>query len=116
MWGAGRKENAMIQGKTRFCAGVLVVLALVTAGCMTAEKRSAGRVIDDATITAQVKTKLATDERVKAYQVDVDTHSGVVTLTGTVDTQLARTAATQIAGSVSGVQSVNNLLSVKSTG
>ena len=42
----------------------------------------------DAGITTAVKTKLAADDTVKAYQVDVDTNNHVVTLKGDVDTSL----------------------------
>ena len=40
----------------------------------------------DAGITTAVKTKLAADDTVKAYQVDVDTSNKVVTLRGDVET------------------------------
>jgi osmotically-inducible protein OsmY len=36
----------------------------------------------DTGITTAVKTKLAADETVKAYQVNVDTHDHIVTLSG----------------------------------
>jgi osmotically-inducible protein OsmY len=91
----------------------IAMMALVLAGCMSAHHRSTGQVIDDATITATVKTKLAADTRVKAYQIDVDTHAGVVTLSGNVDDATARAAAIEIARTVDGVQSVNDNLSVK---
>ncbi len=40
----------------------------------------------DAGITTAVKSKLAADDMVKAYQVDVDTSNKVVTLSGDVET------------------------------
>ena len=39
----------------------------------------------DAGITTNVKTKMAADDTVKAYQIDVDTRNGVVTLSGAVE-------------------------------
>lgn len=68
---------------------------------------------DDATITAKVKTDLATDKDLSAVQIDVDTKDGVVTLTGPAPSADARERATEIAKNVKGVSSVNNQLTVK---
>ena len=51
----------------------------------------------DAGITTNVKTKLAADDTVKAYQVDVDTQNRVVTLSGNVETTAAKDRALVIA-------------------
>lgn len=60
----------------------------------------------DAGITTAVKTKLAADNDVKAYQIDVDTNNKVVTLSGTVDTPTAKTRAVEIAKATDGVANV----------
>src|SRR5688572_18553829 len=60
----------------------------------------------DAGITTNVKTKLAADDTVKAYQVDVDTRNGVVTLTGTVDNPAAKEQAIVIVRQTDGVRDV----------
>jgi len=73
-------------------------------------------VIDDATITTKVKTAVMAEPGLKTLQIDVDTKNGVVTLAGTVDTPALKDRAQQVAQSVSGVSSVNNNLTVKSTG
>ena len=44
--------------------------------------RSAGQTVDDAKITAAVKTKLLADGKVGGLKIDVDTRNGVVYLTG----------------------------------
>jgi hyperosmotically inducible protein len=75
--------------------------------------RTAGQSVDDTTITAEVKAKLAGDERVKAHQVNVETHNGVVQLSGFVDTPEAKLVAANLAGSVDNVKSVDNELDVK---
>ncbi len=51
----------------------------------------------DAGITTNVKTKMAADDTVKAYQINVDTANGVVTMTGTVDNPAAKMQAATIA-------------------
>jgi hypothetical protein len=60
----------------------------------------------DAGITTNVKTKLAADDTVKAYQVDVDTQNRVVTLSGNVETSLAKERALAIARETDGVRDV----------
>ena len=60
----------------------------------------------DAGITTAVKSKLAADDAVKAYQVDVDTRNHVVTLSGTVDTVIAKERAVVLARSTDGVNDV----------
>ena len=70
----------------------------------------------DAGITTSVKTKLAADDTVKAYQIDVDTQEGVVTLTGTVPTAAARDRAVQLARETDGVTRVEDRLTVNAAG
>src|ERR671911_1836897 len=60
----------------------------------------------DAGITTNVKTKLAADDMVKAYQVDVDTANGVVTLSGAVENAAAKERAVTIARGTDGVRDV----------
>jgi hyperosmotically inducible protein len=66
----------------------------------------------DAGITTAVKTKLAADTEVKASQINVDTADKVVTLTGAVDTQAAKTRANEIARDTKGVLRVVDNLTV----
>lgn len=88
---------------TRFTAFLAaVVLALATVACSKT----------DAGITTEVKTKLAADDTVKAYQIDVDTKDKVVTLTGNVDSSAARDRALMIARNNDGVTSVVDRLVV----
>lgn len=66
--------------------------------------------LDDAGITAKVKTKYAADDAVKAIHVNVDTKDGVVTLSGHAPDQAAKDKAEQLAKETEGVtQVVNNL-------
>lgn len=69
----------------------------------------------DAGITTAVKARLAADEVVNAYQIDVDTDDGVVTLTGTVDSVAAEAAALRLAGQTAGVTRVVNQMNIEST-
>jgi osmotically-inducible protein OsmY len=69
----------------------------------------------DAGITTAVKSKLAADETVKAYQIDVDTTRRVVVLTGEVQTTLARDQALKLARDTDGVREVIDKLTVAET-
>ena len=66
----------------------------------------------DAGITTNVKTKLAADDVVKAYQVDVDTQNRVVTLSGDVETVMAKDRAIMIARETDGVRDVVDRITV----
>jgi hypothetical protein len=69
----------------------------------------------DAGITTAVKSKLAADDTVKAYQVDVDTENKVVTLSGEVETAAQREHAVMIARQTDGVADVIDQLRVNPT-
>lgn len=66
----------------------------------------------DPGITTAVKTKLAADDTVKAYQIDVDTANGVVTLTGVVEVPAAKEQAVVIARGTDGVKDVVDHITV----
>jgi hypothetical protein len=69
----------------------------------------------DAGITTAVKSKLAADDTVKAYQVDVDTSNHVVTLKGDVETSAAKERAVMIARNTDGVRDVIDQITVNET-
>ncbi len=67
----------------------------------------------DAGITGKVKSKLAADDTVKAYQIDVDTKNKVVTLSGNVDSPAAKDQAVALARGTEGVADVVDNITVK---
>ena len=105
----------MVQ-RFRGILGVAAVMVLVgyIAGCKTTT--TPGRQVDDATIKAEVKTKLAKDVRLSTLtNVEVNSTNGVVTLAGEVHNIDEKRAAEEVARSVDGVVRVNNNLQVKGT-
>jgi hyperosmotically inducible protein len=82
---------------------------LVSAAAMAASVACAQ---SDAGITTAVKSKLAADDTVKAYQIDVDTADGVVTLTGAVDSAPAREQAVALARETDGVRDVMDRITI----
>jgi hyperosmotically inducible protein len=76
--------------------------------------RTVGTVVDDATITAKVKTALIGNEETKAAEINVSTRQGVVQLSGFVDEKADKDTAAALARNVVGVRSVDNQLEVRS--
>ena len=92
---------------------VLLAVALATAACESMTGKSAGTNIDDATITATVKSRLVAEKASNLTRVDVDTNSGTVYLNGTVESAEQKTRAEQLAWQAKGVKSVVNNLQVQ---
>ena len=61
---------------------IAMALLLSIAGCTAMTGETAGQNVDDSTITASVKTKLAADKIGSLTRVDVDTTRQVVSLNG----------------------------------
>ena len=66
----------------------------------------------DTGITSSVKSKMAADDKVKASEINVDTHNHVVTLNGTVGSNAEKERAVMIARNTKGVNSVVDDLTV----
>lgn len=67
---------------------------------------------DDSDLTGQVQAKLNGDSGLQGKQLTVQTSGGVVTLSGTVDTDAQRAAASRYASTVPGIKEVVNNLQV----
>jgi hypothetical protein len=70
------------------------------------------KTVDDATLTNNVKAALAADSVISQQPVTVAVQSGVVTLTGNLTDETARSVAAQDAAKVAGVKEVVNDLQV----
>jgi osmotically-inducible protein OsmY len=88
-----------------FTATIAVCLAALLGACKKGP--------DDAALTTGVKSQLTSQSPALASMVNVETKDGVVTLTGTVDNDAAKSQAEQAAKSVADVKSVVNNLTVK---
>ena len=69
--------------------------------------------VNDASITATVKTKLLADPDTSGLRIDVDTKDQMVTLTGKVKSEAEKMEALEIARGVEGVKSVTDRLTVE---
>ncbi len=98
--------------------GFLIVMLLIFAGmalsaCHTPAGRSAGQVVDDASITTVVKTKIFNDKKLSGLAISVSTFQGEVTLTGAVNSQSEKDLAESLARNTDEVKSVNNMIRIK---
>jgi osmotically-inducible protein OsmY len=102
------KRKNLLLGAPAVC--LVLALALALGACSST--RTPGEQVDDAAITAAVKTKLAADGDINPFNIDVDTNGGEVTLQGRVDKAEARTKAERYARETDGVRRVINLIKV----
>jgi hyperosmotically inducible protein len=75
--------------------------------------RSFSAWVDDATTTAEVKSKLLTNSNTHGLKINVDTSGEVVTLSGTVTSAEEKQLAEQLARNSSEVKDVHNKLVVQ---
>jgi osmotically-inducible protein OsmY len=74
---------------------------------------SVKKTADDAAITTAVNGALVKDSSLSALKIDVDTRDGHVVLSGTAPDAKAKSRATELAMAVTGVQAVDNRLTVQ---
>ena len=111
----GFVDNANEKSQATIVAGRVEGVKEVRNNLMVQKaERTAGEVVDDALLTTKVKTALIQSPDTKAHQITVKTREGVVQLSGFVNSAEAKTAATTVAMSVTGVRAVDNELSIKS--
>ena len=93
------------------CAAVVVGGAGAGGYTVAKERRSIGEMTADAKITYSINAAYVKDSLVKTLHIDVDTHLGVVTLRGKVDSQEEATRAIDIALDSSNViEVISNLV------
>ncbi|MEP6919383.1 MAG: BON domain-containing protein [Acidobacteriota bacterium] len=74
---------------------------------------AAQHALGNAALTGKIKTKIALDDTVKQASINVDTVDGVVTLTGTVQTEAQHTRVIQLARETAGVKTVVDRVAVR---
>ena len=93
---------------------LLVISPIASTACRPAAgARTVSSTIDDATITARVKTAFINDPVVGPARIDVDTFQGVVTLSGRVKTKDEETKAIALARTIRGVTDVKSTLQIQ---
>ncbi len=83
-------------------------LALVLAGC-----KSTSPATNDATLNTQVQARLFADQNLSGQAIQASVAGGIVTLSGSVSSDTARTIASSDAAQVAGIKTVVNNLTVQ---
>lgn len=110
---------------TKSAVATLLAIPLLV-GCSTGSTTTANRPdekeehestdfsqkLSDAGISTRIKTSYIFNEHLAAHKIDVDTHDGVVTLSGTVKSDIEKELAEEIAKNVAGTRSVENRLQI----
>lgn len=117
------EENTSKDLATQIAMGVKGITAvdnqiLVKADYVPAKAdgaRGFGQTIDDASITAAVKSKLLWSKYTEGLSTNVETNAGKVTLRGTATSADARRAAGRLASTTQGVNAVDNGIQVMSS-
>ena len=78
-----------------------------------AAERTAGEIIDDASVTAQVKSALLTHRSTSTLNTKVETSNGEVTLTGIAKNEAEKSLVTKTVTDIQGVKNVKNLMTVQ---
>ena len=91
---------------------VAVLFVVSLAGCQSMTGKSAGATVDDATLTARVKTKLVSEKAANLTRINVDTNNGIVYLNGSVPDVQQKAKAEELARSTDGVKKVINNLQI----
>ena len=103
-----KKRNIVIR-----CLLLLMLIVSLVACASTPKLESAGEYVDDSIITTKVKSLLAAYDFLTSFRISVETHKGVVQMSGLVDSQWAVDKAVRIAESVNGIESIKNNLIVE---
>ncbi|MBZ5656391.1 MAG: BON domain-containing protein [Acidobacteriia bacterium] len=82
--------------------GVVLLVSVLVAGA------ACTKAPDDSQLTGQIQSKLNEDSGLQGKAITVQTSGGVVTLSGTVDNEAQRTAASRYASGIPGVKQVVN--------
>ena len=88
---------------------------ITVAGSPKKTPRTIGEKIDDASITAQVKSSLLSHHSTSALKTSVETTDGVVTLSGIARNAAEKSLVTKLATDVNGVSSVVNNMTIATT-
>ena len=75
--------------------------------------RTAGERMDDASVTAQVRTTLTSHRSTNSLKTKVETRDGTVTITGIAGNAAEKTLVTKLVSDVQGVSTVNNEMTVE---
>jgi osmotically-inducible protein OsmY len=93
-------------------AASAVLIGALCAPAFAAGERGTGDKVEDAWIDGSIETAFLFNTHLNNFKIDTDVNNGVVTLRGTVESDIDRDLAEEIAKGVEGVARVDNQLVV----
>jgi hyperosmotically inducible protein len=105
---------ALVFGLTQAGCTALVIGGAAGGGgyYATQHQRNVGNTSNDSSITSTINAKYVNDDLVSAFDINVSTYQGVVTLSGTVKSQAAASRAVELARGTSHVRQVVSRIGV----
>lgn len=85
---------------------------MTVAAVLEPEKRTENEKIDDASVSAQVRTALSIHRSTSNVRTKVEARDGEVTLTGIAKNEAEKSLVTKVVSDVRGVSSVNNMMTI----
>lgn len=104
-----------MKSKSLLASLAALLVGGLTAGgtAFAAGETPASQKADDAALLAKIKSSLLRSSEVEGLDVNVDVRDGVVTLSGSADTETERASAEKIAKTSDGVKRVDNRIVIK---
>jgi hyperosmotically inducible protein len=106
--GPAEKAGKKIDQVTESASNSLSNAAEKADQAITNQANATGQVMDDLAITSKVKSSLLQESGMQSIKIKVVTEKGVVSLSGSAETQEKIDKAVKLAGAIEGVKSVNN--------
>lgn len=107
-------QKDLTEAYARDIDGVKSVKNELVVKTTSAPQQTVGEIIDDVSITSQVKYALLTHRSTSAIKTKIETKDGIVAITGEAASDAEKAFVTKLTEGVRGVKSVNNTMTVKS--
>jgi hyperosmotically inducible protein len=112
LWGVGTIFISFLTFGLQGCLPALLAGGAAAGYYVSQDDRNVRGILDDASITAAVKTRLVKDKDVSAFDINVDTRKGVVSLYGNVSSAAKEMRAIEITKTVKGVTKIISRVTV----
>jgi hyperosmotically inducible periplasmic protein len=92
---------------------LLGFVVILFSACASTTGRTAGEMVNDATIADTIRAKIVEDKELSILKINTDVFNGNVTLLGVVPNKMAEDRLIALARGVKGVKSVTSKLTIQ---